>query len=413
MQKKISNLINGNRLWKRHNDLAIHGEMGNGGVNRQALSNEDINARKHIIDWLKKLNIEVYTDNVANIFFRLDGQNTNSPPVLIGSHIDSQPSGGKYDGVFGVLAGIEIIESLSENNIIPKNPIEVVAWMNEEGSRFSPGMMGSSVYTGARSVEDVKKIKDDNGINVDSEIKKMHLSFPNLKIKEFRREIKCFIEAHIEQGPILELNQKRIGIVTGIQGKRTFQIEVNGELNHVGTSPRKIRRDALVSSINIIQNLHKNMWDIEDVVRFTIGKLTVEPNAPSVVPSKVVFSIDLRHPDEKILTNLGDKISQICIENSEPCSVSVNQLVHDQPLEFPDEIISKIEKSSQNLDLPCMRLPSGAGHDARYLHYFCPTGMIFIPCKNGISHSPSESVKKEDLVAGTQVLAETVWNYAN
>ena len=155
------------------------------------------------------------------------------------------------------------------------------------------------------------------------------------------------------------------------------------------------------------------MWDIEDVVRFTIGKLTVEPNAPSVVPSKVVFSIDLRHPDEKILTNLGDKISQICIENSEPCSVSVNQLVHDQPLEFPDEIISKIEKSSQNLDLPCMRLPSGAGHDARYLHYFCPTGMIFIPCKNGISHSPSESVKKEDLVAGTQVLAETVWNYAN
>ena len=174
MQKKISNLINGNRLWQRHNDLAIHGEIVNGGVNRQALSNEDINARKQIIDWLKKLNIEVYTDNVANIFFRLDGENTNSPPVLIGSHIDSQPSGGKYDGVFGVLSGIEIIESLSENNIIPKYPIEVVAWMNEEGSRFAPGMMGSAVYTGARSIEDVKIVKDDNGINVDSEIKKIH-----------------------------------------------------------------------------------------------------------------------------------------------------------------------------------------------------------------------------------------------
>ena len=323
------------------------------------------------------------------------------------------PSGGKYDGVFGVLAGIEIIEALRENNIVPKSPIEVVAWMNEEGSRFAPGMMGSGVYTGTRSIEDINRIKDDNGITVSSEIKKMHSSFPNLEIKEFGREIKCFIEAHIEQGPVLELEHKQIGIVTGIQGKRTFKIEVTGEENHVGTSPRIVRRDALVSAVNIIENLHNNIWDNEDVTRFTIGKLIVEPNVPSVVPSKVVFSIDLRHPDEKILIELGDKISQICLDNSKPCTVTTKELVHDKPLKFPEKVVSKIESFTKELNIDFMRLPSGAGHDARYLHYFCPTGMIFIPCKNGISHSPSESVKKEDLVAGTQVLAETVWNYAN
>jgi N-carbamoyl-L-amino-acid hydrolase len=187
--KHISSLINNNRLWQRHNELANHGKTENGGVNRQALSNEDLHARKHIINWLKKLNIEVFTDGAANLFFRLEGINKNSPPVLTGSHIDSQPSGGKYDGVFGVLAGIEIIEVLRENNIVPKSPIEVVAWMNEEGSRFAPGMMGSAVFSGARSIKDVNSITDDNGITVSSEINKMHSSFPNLEIKEFGREI--------------------------------------------------------------------------------------------------------------------------------------------------------------------------------------------------------------------------------
>ena len=411
--KHISSLINNNRLWQRHNELANHGKTENGGVNRQALSNEDLHARKHIINWLKKLNIEVFTDGAANLFFRLEGINKDSPPVLTGSHIDSQPSGGKYDGVFGVLAGIEIIEALRENNIVPKSPIDVVAWMNEEGSRFAPGMMGSAVYTGARSIKDINRITDDNGITVSSEINKMHSSFPNLEIKEFGREIKCFIEAHIEQGPVLELEHKKIGIVTGIQGKRTFKIEVTGEENHVGTSPRIVRRDALVSTVKIIENLQNNIWDNEDITRFTIGKLIVEPNAPSVVPSRVVFSIDLRHPDEKILNELGDKISQICLDNSRPCTVTTKELVHDKPLKFPEEVVSKIESFTKQLNIDFMRLPSGAGHDARYLHYFCPTGMIFIPCKNGISHSPSESVKKEDLFAGTQVLAETVWNYAN
>ena len=411
--KHISSLINNNRLWRRHNELANHGKTENGGVNRQALSVEDLLARKHIINWLKKLNIEVYTDNAANLFFRLEGINKNLPPVLTGSHIDSQPSGGKYDGVFGVLAGIEIIETLRENNLVPKSTIEVVAWMNEEGSRFAPGMMGSAVYTGARSIKDVNRIKDDNGITVSSEIKKMHSYFPNLEIKEFAREIKCFFEAHIEQGPILELEHKQIGIVTGIQGKRTFKVEVTGEENHVGTSPRIVRRDALVSAIKIIENLQKNIWDYEDITRFTIGKLIVEPNAPSVVPSKVVFSIDLRHPDEKKLIELGDKISQICLDNSKPCTVTTKELVHEKPLKIPEEVVANIENYTKMLKLDFMRLPSGAGHDARYLHYFCPTGMIFIPCKNGISHSPSESVKKEDLVAGTQLLAETVWNYAN
>jgi len=406
--EKISELLNKDRLWERHECLSNFGLRKDGGVNRQALSIEDLNARKQILKWLEKTNIKVFIDDIANIFFRLEGIDKKSPPVLIGSHLDSQPSGGKYDGVFGVLSGIEIIQTLSEKKIIPEISIEVVSWMNEEGSRFAPGMMGSAVYTGARSLEKIKTIRDESGIDLETEITKMNNSLPNLEKRPFLRDAKCFLEAHIEQGPVLEMNEKTIGVVTGIQGKRTFLVEVQGELNHVGTSPRKIRRDALVSAVNIVKKLQQEIWDDEDIVRFTIGKFTVEPNAPSVVPSRVLFSIDLRHPDQEILTRLGDLVEGICIENSNPCSVKVNELIHDKTLEFPEKVISTIEKISKNLELPFMRIPSGAGHDARYLHYFCPTGMIFIPCKNGTSHSPEESITKEDMISGTMVLADTV-----
>ena len=410
--EKISDLINKDRLWERHESLANFGLIKNGGVNRQALSIEDLNARKQILKWLEKTNIDSFTDDIANIFFRLEGINKNLPPVLIGSHIDSQPSGGKYDGVFGVLAGIEVIQTLSEKNIVPEVSIEVVSWMNEEGSRFVPGMMGSAVFTGARSLDKIKKIRDDKGIELETEIKKMNNSLPNLKKRKILRDTKCFLEAHIEQGPVLEMNKKNIGIVTGIQGKRTFLVEVNGEVNHVGTSPRKIRRDAFVSSVNIVKKLHEEIWDDKDIVRFTIGKFTVEPNAPSVVPSRVFFSIDLRHPDQETLKRLGDLVEVICVENSNPCNVKVKELLHDKTLEFPEKVISTIEKISNDLEFSSMRLPSGAGHDARYLHYFCPTGMIFIPCKKGISHSPEESVTKEDLTYGAMVLADTVWKFS-
>jgi len=261
-------------------------------------------------------------------------------------------------------------------------------------------------------LEEIKKIKDDKGIELESEIKKMNNSFPDLKKRKILRDTKCFLEAHIEQGPVLEMNKKTIGVVTGIQGKRTFLVEVSGEVNHVGTSPREIRRDAFVSAVNIVKKLHEEIWDDEDIVRFTIGKFTVEPNAPSVVPSRVLFSIDLRHPEQETLKKLGDLVIAICQENSNPCTVKVKELLHEKPLEFTEKVISSIEKISNKLGLSSMRLPSGAGHDARYLHYFCPTGMIFIPCKDGISHSPKESVNKEDMISGTTVLADTVWKFS-
>ena len=273
-------------------------------------------------------------------------------------------------------------------------------------------MMGSAVYTGARSLEKIKKIRDDKGIELETEIKKMNNSLPNLKKRKILRDAKCFLEAHIEQGPVLEMNKKNIGIVTGIQGKRTFLVEVNGEVNHVGTSPRKIRRDAFVSSVNIVKKLHEEIWDDKDIVRFTIGKFTVEPNAPSVVPSRVLFSIDLRHPEQETLKILGDLVEVICVENSSPCYVKVKELLHDKTLEFPEKVVSTIEKISNDFEFSSMRLPSGAGHDARYLHHFCPTGMIFIPCKEGISHSPEESVTKEDMISGAMILADTAWKFS-
>jgi N-carbamoyl-L-amino-acid hydrolase len=223
----------------------------------------------------------------------------------------------------------------------------------------------------------------------------------------------AFLEAHIEQGPILEIEKKSIGVVTGIQGKRTFRVQIDGEENHAGTSPRSVRRDALVSAVSIVQALQEEMWDLKDIVRFTIGMFTVSPNAPSVVPARVLFSIDLRHPDTATLRKLGDMIAPTCQKAALRCDVSVTELLHDPPLEFPQDLRRKLTSIADALGIPNMEIASGAGHDARYLHYICPTAMIFTPCKDGISHNEAESIIKEDATAAARVLAEAIFSIAN
>jgi N-carbamoyl-L-amino-acid hydrolase len=294
---------------------------------------------------------------------------------------------------------------------MPRRSIEVVAWMNEEGSRFAPGMMGSAVFTGARSCEDVETVKDKQGISVAAALADV-LGAESLPRRPLGFPIAAFLEAHIEQGPILEMQRKTVGIVTGIQGKRTFRVEIEGEENHAGTSPRSARRDALVAAIGVIHALQQAMWDNDDVVRFTIGMLNVTPNAPSVVPARVVFSIDLRHPDANTLRSLGDSIPGICQAAIGRCAIHVKELLHDPPLEFPATIRQELIGITQSLDIPFMEIPSGAGHDARYLHYWCPSGMIFIPCKDGISHNEAESATREDIAAGARVLAEAAYSFA-
>ena len=301
----IARAVDAERLWRRHMELARFGATANGGVNRQALSREEIEARAELVRWGRAIGLEPSTDAVANLFLRMPGLDPALPPVLIGSHIDSQPTGGKFDGAFGVLAALESIEAIRSAGPMPRRSIEVVAWMNEEGSRFAPGMMGSAVFTGARSCEDVEAVKDKQGISVAAALAGV-LGTESLPRRPLGFPVAAFLEAHIEQGPILEMERKAVGIVTGIQGKRTFRVEIEGEENHAGTSPRSARRDALVAAVGVIHALQQAMWGNDDVVRFTIGMLNVTPNAPSVVPARVVFSIDLRHPDASTLRSLGD-----------------------------------------------------------------------------------------------------------
>jgi N-carbamoyl-L-amino-acid hydrolase len=410
---KIARHVNGERLWDRLMALGGFGATIRGGVNRQALSDEEVAARAQLIRWGEATGLAPSTDQVANLFLAYTGSDSSLPPILVGSHIDSQPTGGKFDGAFGVLAALESVEAIIASGLRPRRSIEIVSWMNEEGSRFAPGMMGSAVFSGARKIEDILDIRDKAGISVRTELNKVLTAESHLPRRTLAAMPAAFLEAHIEQGPILQNEDKTIGIVTGIQGKRTFRVQIEGQETHAGTSPRSLRRDALASAINVVRSLQDAMWDREDVVRFTIGVFNVRPNVPSVVPAQVVFSIDLRHPDASMLRKLGDSIPDICRGAVGRCEVSVKELLHDPPLEFPISIRETIKSLSSALGIPCMDIPSGAGHDARYLHYVCPTGMIFIPCKDGISHNEAESIRKEHAADGARVLAEAVFAIAN
>ncbi len=409
----VAKHVNAKRLWNRLTALAQFGATDLGGVDRQALSDAEMDARAQLVRWGWAVGLEASTDTVANLFLRYCGTDPDLPPVLVGSHIDTQPSGGRFDGAFGVLAALESVEAIIACGMRPRRSIDIVSWMNEEGSRFAPGMMGSAVFSGARNLKDILHISDYAGITVDSELRKILASEPRLPQRPLGTTPAAFLEAHIEQGPILEIENKIIGVVSGIQGKRTFRIQVDGEENHAGTSPRNVRRDALVSALNVVRALQEAIWDREDIVRFTIGMFTVSPNVPSVVPGRVVFSVDVRHPDAATLHRIGDCIPTICRNSAGRCEVTAVELLHEPPLEFPVSVRGAFRSIASALGIPWMDIPSGAGHDARYLHNVCPTGMLFIPCKNGISHNASESVLEEHAADGARVLAEVVFSLAN
>jgi len=268
-------------------------------------------------------------------------------------------------------------------------------------------------YLGDGELDEILRIRDQTGIAVETALHKVMSAESRVSHRPLGAKPAAFVEAHIEQGPILELEGKTIGIVTGIQGKRTFRVEVAGEENHAGTTPRSARRDAFVAAVDIVRALHEALWDDEDVVRLTIGMFNVSPNVPSVVPARVVFSLDLRHPDPARLRALGDAIGEVCRTAAGRCAVAVHELLHEPPLEFPLAIRQTIRSVATALQVSCMDIPSGAGHDARYLHSLCPTGMIFIPCKGGISHNEAESILEHHAADGARVLAEVAFALAN
>jgi N-carbamoyl-L-amino-acid hydrolase len=394
------------RLWSRLTALARHGAFGETGVNRQALSREDIEARAELIAWAQAIGLEVAVDPIANLFLRLPGREPGLAPVLIGSHLDSQPTGGRFDGAFGVLAGLEAAEALVDAGIRPQRSVDVVAWTNEEGSRFAPGMMGSAAFAGERRLPDLLALRDADGISVAQALADVAAAEMTLPRRPLGFPVAAYVEAHIEQGPVLEAAGCGIGVVSSIQGKRTYRVEVTGSSAHAGTVPRASRRDALMAAVDMLTALRSCLWDKADVVRFTVGRLTVTPNAPSVVPAHVAFSIDLRHPDPETLRQLGDKVAPVCRQAAGPCAVEIIQLLHDLPLEFSPGLRAEMRTIADALGLTWQDIASGAGHDARHIAASCPTGMIFIPCRDGISHNETEYASPDEIHAGAQMLAE-------
>jgi N-carbamoyl-L-amino-acid hydrolase len=401
------------RLWRRHAEMAKIGAIPGNGVNRAALSAEDIAARKLLVSWARARNFEVGIDGVGNLFVRRPGLVADAPPVMTRSHMDSQPRGGRFDGMFGVLAGLEALEAMDEAGVKTKRPIELVAWTNEEGGRFQPCTMGSAVYTGARRLDDFLDVTDNQGVRLRDALKDTLAATPEARPRPFNAPASAYIEAHIEQGPLLENAGKVIGVVTGIQGLRWFNVEVSGKTDHAGTTPLALRQDAVRDAIAIINALTELTRDPTDTLRFTVGRMLVTPNSPNSVASHVLFSVDVRHPDPATIRRLGEAVEPLARKAAGRCSVKVTPTLQDDPCVFDTGVVAAVENAAQALGLAHMRLPSGASHDAMYMARVCPTGMIFVPCEKGVSHNEAENAKPEDLAAGARVLAAALLELAN
>jgi len=393
-------------------ELAKIGEIEGGGVDRQALTQKEFEARELCIFWANQFGLSVSHDPVGNLFFLLQGSNPELPVVMSGSHIDTQPTGGKFDGAFGVLAGIEAVRAIIEAGVSPRRGIEIVAWMNEEGSRFAPGMMGSEAFSGIRTLENIEKITDQNGISVKEELKELQKRFPLIDKRLLGREVFCFVEAHIEQGPILERKACPVGVVTGIQGVRRMRVQVTGDEAHAGTTPYASRRDAIEDSARAIDRLYSEFSN-EENTRFTVGRLIANPNVPSVIASNVLFSIDLRHPESKKLVQAERRARKIIAGAMNRCSHKIWCIAEADTVMFDERILQTIENVSKTLGIPSLRIFSGAGHDARQMAASCPTGMIFVPSRGGVSHNINEYTSKKDIVSGTNVLCNVLMQLAN
>ncbi|MCX8132944.1 MAG: M20 family metallo-hydrolase [Roseococcus sp.] len=392
-------------------------EAGHAGVNRPCLSALDRQARRLLVSWAEKAGLGVSVDRLGNLFLRHEGSEPGLAPVLTGSHMDSQPNGGRFDGIWGVMAGLEAVRALREAGVATRRPIEVVAWTNEEGGRFAPGCMGSMAYAGVAPPDAWDEVRDKEGIRwADALAEQLALEadLPRrpLGVVEGQAPF-AYVEAHIEQGPLLEAAGMDIGVVTGIQGSRWFLVELKGRSDHAGTTPLAMRKDAVQDMLRAIAALNALMHDPKDVLRFTVASIEVQPNTSNSVAGLVRFTIDFRHPDNAVLQARGNAIEGVIQAAVRDCAVTVTERFHALPVTFQPEVPEAVEAAARAQGLRHMRLPSGAFHDSQFMVPLCPTGMIFVPCRAGVSHHPSEYASPEALAAGTRVLAQVLADLAN
>lgn len=404
--------VNRDRLWNSLMEMGEIGSLPHGGCRRLALSDDDGLGRDLFVRWCREAGCEIGVDQVGNVFARRPGRAVDVPAIATGSHLDTQPHGGKFDGIYGVLAGLEVVRTLNDHGIETDRPIDIVVWTNEEASRFYPPLTGSSTFAGLIDPSDVHRMATFDGTLVGEDL--LRIGYLGDE-KPGSRALDSFVELHIEQGPILEAESKVIGVVTRIQGLRFLTVVLNGEDGHAGTLPMTRRRDALVGAARMILFLEELARTTDNAARLTVGSLEVSPNSTSTVPGEVKFTIDLRHPDEATLVTLTDIIQSKLpeIAGASGLEVAISVGLEKKPVVFDEAIGAQIQAAAEELGFTSLPILSGAGHDAMNLAPLMPTGMIFIPCAEGISHNEREYADPAHIAAGADVLLQVLLQRAN
>lgn len=393
--------VNGDRLMSRIMDLARLGAIDGGGCARLALTDEDAAGRDLVVGWMKEIGLTVTIDVIGNVIGTWDVG--SGSPVMTGSHIDTVRTGGKYDGNLGVLAGLEVIQSLQEAGVTPSRPVAVGIFTNEEGSRFAPDMLGSLVYVGGLSIESALDIVGIDGAKVGDELERIGYNGAHPCPGPSPH---AFVELHVEQGPVLEQTNIRIGAVTGVQGISWQEVTIEGQSNHAGTTPMSMRRDPgfVAARISVFLRDLATRYGMNQVC--TVGKIDFFPNLINVIPAKAVLTVDVRNTDEQLLrmaeSEIATYMEQLAV--SENVTIVTRALARFEPVVFDERVIALVESVAIEQGHSVCRMPSGAGHDAQMFARVCPTAMVFVPSVDGISHNPSEYTSPEDLIAGTNIL---------
>ena len=398
--------INGERLLRRLWDLAEIGPIPGGGNNRLALTDADKEGRDLVVTWMRDLGLDVSIDTIGNVV-AVQPDVGRGPPVMMGSHIDTVATGGKYDGNLGVLAALEVIEAAIESGVELERPLAAAFFTNEEGSRFPPDMMGSLCYTGGLTVEEAMSTTDADGKSVGDELDRIG----------YRGPMPCpapapyaFVELHIEQGPVLERDGMRIGAVTGVQGISWTEVNITGQSNHAGTTPMSMRRDAGLAAGELVVAVRRIASEMGGTQVGTVGALRLHPDLVNVVAARAQLIIDLRNTDDDDLQSAERRLLAEVkrVAESESVEIDTKWVARFEPVVFDPRVVELVESTASALGLSVRRMPSGAGHDAQILAGVCPAGMVFVPSVKGISHNPAEHTEPDDLVAGANVLLNTV-----
>ena len=409
--------IDGARLWQRLEALgeigAVHGPNGERGCARLALTDEDREGRDLVVSWMGDLGMHVSIDAIGNVVATRPGSDPTAAAVMVGSHIDTVRTGGRFDGNLGVLAGLELVETLAQHDITTRRPIQVAFFTDEEGARFAPDMLGSLVYVGGLAVEVALDVTAaDNGAQLGDELARIGYAGPTpVPAATFPYS---YTELHIEQGPVLEDEGITIGVVTGVQGISWTEVTVTGQSAHAGTTPMQLRRDPVAVAARAIHEMRLIAGYFGAPQVATVGRLQVVPNLVNVIPSSVTFTVDLRNTDEAVLKHAEVEVFAACraYASDEGCDLSTRTLARFEPVEFDAAMIDLVESTAQRLGHSTRRMPSGAGHDAQMLARMCPTSMIFVPSVNGLSHNIAEYTTPDDVEAGANVLLQVVLDRA-